>query len=39
MAAPEHIGYDATGRKTKNDLADVIAQYRQFGKDPAPFFV
>lgn len=39
MAAPENIGYDATGRKTKNDLADVVAQYRAFGKDPAPFFV
>jgi type I restriction enzyme M protein len=39
MAAPEHIGYDATGRKTKNDLPDVIAQFRQFEEDPAPFFV
>ena len=39
MAAPENIGYDATGRKTKNDLADVVAQFREFQKDPAPFFV
>jgi len=39
MAAPELIGYDATGRKTKNDLADVVAQYRAFEKNPAPFFV
>lgn len=39
MAAPEKIGYDATGRKTDNQLPEVIKQYREFQKDPEPFFV
>ena len=39
MAAPERIGYDATGRKTDNELPTVAAQYRLFQKDPKPFFV
>jgi type I restriction enzyme M protein len=38
MAAPEKIGYDATGRKTPNQLADVLAQYRAFEENPDPFF-
>lgn len=39
MAAPEKIGYDATGRKCENQLPDVVRQYRRFEKDPKPFFV
>lgn len=39
MAAPEKIGYDATGRKCDNQLPEVVAQYRQFEKAPEPFFV
>lgn len=39
MAAPECIGYDATGRVTDTDLDDVLAQYRAFEKNPQPFFV
>jgi type I restriction enzyme M protein len=39
MAAPEKIGYDATGRKIENQLPEVAAQYRKFKKDPRPFFV
>jgi type I restriction enzyme M protein len=39
MAAPEKIGYDATGRKCENELPQVIEQYRAFKKDPTPFFV
>ncbi len=39
MAAPENIGYDATGRKCANQLPEVIKQYRKFNKNPKPFFV
>lgn len=39
MAAPEKIGYDATGRKCENQLAEVVAQFRQFERNPKPFFV
>jgi type I restriction enzyme M protein len=39
MAAPEKIGYDATGRKCENQLPEVIKQYRAFSKNPKPFFV
>ncbi len=39
MAAPEKIGYDATGRKCENQLPEVLTQYRAFQKDPKPFFV
>lgn len=39
MAAPELIGYDATGRETKNQLDDVVKSYREFEKEPEPFFV
>ena len=39
MAAPEKIGYDATGRKCENQLPEVAEQYRAFEKDPRPFFV
>jgi len=39
MAAPEMIGYDATGRKCDNQLPEVVKQYRSFERDPKPFFV
>ncbi len=39
MAAPETIGYDATGRKTENALPEIIRQYEAFTKNHAPFFV
>lgn len=38
MAAPEWIGYDATGRKTESQFEEIVAQYRKFREDPAPFF-
>lgn len=38
MAAPEWIGYDATGRKTESQFEKIVAQYRKFREDPAPFF-
>lgn len=39
MAAPENIGYDATGRKAENQLPEVVEKYCQFEKNPKPFFV
>jgi len=39
MAAPESIGYDATGRECPNQLPDVVKQYRAFVANPRPFFV
>lgn len=39
MAAPELIGYDATGRKTESQLDDIIERYDEFLENPAPFFV
>lgn len=39
MAAPELIGYDATGRKTESQLDEIIEKYEQFENDPTPFFV
>jgi len=36
MAAPEKIGYDATGRKCENQLPEVVKQYRKFQKNPEP---
>jgi len=41
MAAPEFIGYDATGRQCVNQLGDVVREYRAFvkAKDKTPFFV
>lgn len=38
MATPEKIGYDATGRKCENQLEDVARKYREFIKNPQPFF-
>jgi type I restriction enzyme M protein len=39
MAATEEIGYDATGRKTNNQLPEVVKQYEAFCKKPESFFV
>lgn len=39
MAAPEEIGYDATGRKTNNQLPEVVKQYEAFCENPERFFV
>jgi type I restriction enzyme M protein len=39
MAAPKLIGYDTTGTETKNQLPEVVRQYRAFEKNPEPFFV
>ena len=38
MAAPEKIGYDATGRKTDSELDEIVAKYEEFQKDATPFF-
>lgn len=38
MAAPELIGYDATGRTTASQLPEIIEQYKKFQEDPTPFF-
>ncbi len=38
MAAPELIGYDATGRTTESQLDEVVKQYELFLKDPESFF-
>ena len=39
MAAPELIGYDAKGTTTKNQLPEVVRQYRAFEAQSEPFFV
>lgn len=38
MAAPELIGYDATGRKTESQFDEIIEKYEEFKNDPTPFF-
>lgn len=38
MAAPELIGYDATGRKTESQLDEIVQKYEEFQKDATPFF-
>lgn len=38
MAAPEFIGYDATGRKTDSQLDEIVKKYEEFQKDATPFF-
>lgn len=38
MAAPELIGYDATGRKTESQLDEIVKKYEEFKKDATPFF-
>jgi type I restriction enzyme M protein len=37
MAAPEKIGYDATGRETTNELPTLVNAYQKFVHDPKPF--
>ena len=39
MAAPELIGYDATGRKTLSQLDEVVLKYGEFQKNTSSFFV
>ena len=39
MAAPELIGYDATGRKTGSQLDEIVLKYEEFREDATPFFV
>ncbi|MEU1811014.1 restriction endonuclease subunit M [Micromonospora aurantiaca (nom. illeg.)] len=39
MAAPDLIGYDATGRETPNQLPEVVQKYHEFEKNPQPFLV
>lgn len=39
MAAPELIGYDATGRKTESQLDEIVRKYGQFQENPSSFFV
>lgn len=39
MAAPEKIGYDATGRECDSQFDEVVKQYEAFLKDATPFFV
>ena len=39
MAAPELIGYDASGRKTESQLDEIVRKYEEFQKDASPFFV
>ena len=38
MAAPELIGYDATGRKTESQLDEIVAKFEEFQTDATPFF-
>ena len=39
MAAPELIGYDATGKKTESQLDEIIKKYEEFQKEPTSFFL
>lgn len=38
MAAPELIGYDATGRTTESQFDEILEKYEEFQHDTAPFF-
>lgn len=39
MAAPEEIGYDASGRTNeRSQLPEVVRQWEAFQKDATPFF-
>lgn len=38
MAAPEQIGYDATGRETESQLDDIKKKYEEFQQNTEPFF-
>ena len=37
MAMPVYIGYDATGRKTQNNLPKIVQHYRSYVKDAITF--
>jgi len=37
MAAPQMIGYDASGRPTENELPAVVAEYRKFLVSPKAY--
>ena len=39
MAAPELIGYDATGKNTESQLEEIIEKYEQFQNDSSSFFL
>lgn len=39
LAEAQSVGYDATGRPAPNQLPDILAGYRAFLTDPAPFLV
>lgn len=39
MAAPELIGYDATGRTTESQFDEILEKYEEFQNDATPFFV
>lgn len=39
MAAPELIGYDATGRETASQFDEIVQKYEEFQEDARPFFV
>lgn len=39
MAAPESVGYDATGRDAPNDLLQVVSDYRRFLKNKRKFLL
>jgi type I restriction enzyme M protein len=40
MAAPEEIGYDATGRENnRSQFPEVVRLFEEFQKDASPFFV
>ena len=37
MAAPELIGYDATGRKTESQLDEIVEKWEEFQKDASEY--
>ena len=39
FAEPERVGITSTGANGRNDLPEVVKQYRQFQKDPERFFL
>lgn len=39
MAAPEMIGYDASGRKTPSQFDEIVEKYNEFLENASPFFV
>lgn len=39
MAAPELIGYDATGKEAESQLDELVLKYAEFQENASPFFV